>query len=112
MPTLELPELPGGSCDAAEQAVLLARLVRDAAPTPEPIPADCSSRRAEILHKLGLPARAEATPPPFPPEPLRSKFTRLGADGEADWAITLDPALAQRLDAVLGGIRRDADAPR
>lgn len=93
-----LPEAAAG-CDAVERAVLVARLVHRQAPEPVAIPDNCSPRRAEVLQRLGLPAGAEAEPE-FPPEPLRSKFTRL-VDGAETWPQPLPLELAVRIDAVL-----------
>lgn len=104
LPALPRGELPAGSCDAVEREALVARLVRSVAPDAQPIPDDCSERRAEILHRLGLPERGGQPAPAFAPEPLRSRFTRLGQPDSRPWPMELSAELARRLDAVVDGV--------
>lgn len=95
---------PAGSCDAVEADVLHARLVLGQAPTKQVIPKDCNARRAAHLQHLGLMARAQSEPTPFAPEPLRSKFIRLGDGSGEVWPQELEAALGERVDRVLAAL--------
>ncbi len=105
-----IPDYPAGSCNAVEAQVLHARLVLGQAPAKQAIPEDCNARRASHLQHLGLPARSESEPPPFPPEPLRSKFIRLGDGSDEAWPQALEAELGKRVDRVLAELEEQGGA--